>query len=89
MHAGVFAYPPPYGVASPCGTDWATACATLSDAIAQALSGAPATAQVWAGPGEYHGTQAHSEQICKGSCAIKALTVHVEKPEECVVQVKA
>lgn len=50
--AGVFAYPPPYGIPAPCGTDWATACGTLSDALQQALSGAPATAQIWAGPGD-------------------------------------
>ena len=42
-------YPPPYGLAVPCGTDWATPCATLSDGIAQAA--VSSAAQIWVGPG--------------------------------------
>ena len=51
--AGVFVYPPPYGVAAPCGTDWTTPCATLSDGIAQAATSS--ATQIWVGPGAVPG----------------------------------
>ena len=68
LPAGVFAYPPPYGIAAPCGTDWTTACAALSDAVQQALTGTPATAQIWAGPGAHYtcGTYNCSRSIYAG-----------------------
>ena len=47
--AGVFVYPPPYGLAAPCGADWTTPCATLSDGIAQAATSS--ATQIWVGPG--------------------------------------
>ena len=47
--AGVFVYPAPYGRAAPCGSDWATPCAALSNGIAQAATSS--ATQIWVGPG--------------------------------------